>query len=516
MIDFAFPFIRMCVLLGFTPIQQLDAQLPGIHIDSDGYTTSSGAGHGAAVPSYQQQQQQHHAPPAYNNPPPAQSYAAPSPAVGGSYGSYGAPPQQQQAARTQAPPASTYSSSGYGTNNSNPYSSSAPAANSRPVFRDDSAQSIVPINAINPYSNRWTIKARITSKTEMKRWSNAKGDGTLFSIDLLDSQGGEIRATFFKEACDKFYNVLEEGKVYTFSQGVLKVVQNRQFSTLKNQYELTFNQNSEIHAATDDAAIKTQNYCFVKIDRIATMDPGATIDIIGIVRAFTEVAEIVSQKMGGKVLQKRDLTIVDDTFNEIRLTLWGEKATANYEWHMHPIVAIKAAKIGDYQGRTLSTSNSSTVTLNPQSPEGHALHQFRSQYPDGMIPVSGSLSNQAGGGGAGQDALEKRRSIQSIKDDGLGMGEKPDYVSIKGSVSYIKHDTDCWYTACPTPNCNKKVIEGMGGIWNCEKCNSQFPECHRRFIMSTTMSDHSGNSWFSLFNESVRHLYSYNLGTVIH
>lgn len=60
---------------------------------------------------------------------------------------------------------------------------------------------------------RWTIKARITSKSDIRRWSNAKGEGTLFSIDLLDSDGGEIRATFFKEACDKFFPVLEEGKV---------------------------------------------------------------------------------------------------------------------------------------------------------------------------------------------------------------------------------------------------------------------------------------------------------------
>lgn len=53
----------------------------------------------------------------------------------------------------------------------------------------------------------------MTAKTDIRRWSNAKGEGTLFSIDLLDSQGGEIRATFFKEACDKFFGVLEQGKV---------------------------------------------------------------------------------------------------------------------------------------------------------------------------------------------------------------------------------------------------------------------------------------------------------------
>ena len=63
------------------------------------------------------------------------------------------------------------------------------------------------------YANRWTIKARVTSKADIRRWSNAKGEGTLFSIDLLDSQNTEIRATFFKDACDKFYPLIEQGKV---------------------------------------------------------------------------------------------------------------------------------------------------------------------------------------------------------------------------------------------------------------------------------------------------------------
>jgi replication factor A1 len=47
----------------------------------------------------------------------------------------------------------------------------------------------------------------------MKRWSNARGEGVLFSIDLLDGAGGEIRGTFFKDAAEKFFGILEEGKV---------------------------------------------------------------------------------------------------------------------------------------------------------------------------------------------------------------------------------------------------------------------------------------------------------------
>ena len=47
----------------------------------------------------------------------------------------------------------------------------------------------------------------------MKTWSNARGEGTLFSIDLMDQDNTEIRATFFKESCDMFFPRISEGQV---------------------------------------------------------------------------------------------------------------------------------------------------------------------------------------------------------------------------------------------------------------------------------------------------------------
>lgn len=197
--------------------------------------------------------------------------------------------------------------------------------NNKPISRIDESQAITPINALNPYSNRWTIKARITSKSEMRRWSNARGEGTLFSIDLLDSVGGEIRATFFKDACEKWFPILEEQQVYTFSGGRLKVG-DRKFSTIKNDYELTFDANSEIRPVANDSDIKTMSYNFVKIADIASKDVNASVDILAIVRSATDCSEVVSSKLGGKVLFKRDLVVYDDSGYDIRLTLWGEKA----------------------------------------------------------------------------------------------------------------------------------------------------------------------------------------------
>ena len=60
---------------------------------------------------------------------------------------------------------------------------------------------------------RWTIKARVTNKSQVRSWSNSRGEGKLFSINLAD-ESGEIRATAFRESVDKFYNFIEVNKVW--------------------------------------------------------------------------------------------------------------------------------------------------------------------------------------------------------------------------------------------------------------------------------------------------------------
>ena len=45
------------------------------------------------------------------------------------------------------------------------------------------------IEELNPYTTRWTIKARVTKKGEMRTWQNPKGEGKLFDIQLLDKSG---------------------------------------------------------------------------------------------------------------------------------------------------------------------------------------------------------------------------------------------------------------------------------------------------------------------------------------
>ncbi|CAH0477764.1 unnamed protein product [Peronospora belbahrii] len=118
------------------------------------------------------------------------------------------------------------------------------------------------IQSLNPYAGgRWTIKARVTTRAPIKNWSNARGSGKLFSVDLLDAKGGEIRATFFKDGVDKFYEMLRPGGVFYFSGGKVKMA-NRRFSSVDNDYEVTFDTHSEISPAPEDGQISQMQYFF--------------------------------------------------------------------------------------------------------------------------------------------------------------------------------------------------------------------------------------------------------------
>lgn len=322
-------------------------------------------------------------------------------------------------------------------------------------------------------------------------------------MDLLDANNGEIRATLFKEAADKWYPILEQGQVYIISGGRLKVA-DRKYSKLNNDYELTLDTNTEIKASFDDN-IKQVNYNFIKIADLNAVEVNSSVDLVAIVRSAEECKSIISQKMGGKELFKRDLVLYDDSNTEVRFTLWGEKAQEEFNWNEVPILALKSVGVGDYNGRTLSMRSSSSMAINPDIPEAAQLFNWR-QNGGGESGMS-SLSSAGGSGGADRDVpIQDRVQLSLIKENALGLGEKPDYVTFKGVVTHIFREREPWYTACPTKDCNKKVVEAFDGQWSCEKCNAQYPNCTRRYMLYASISDHTNDTGFTLFNDTAEQL----------
>jgi hypothetical protein len=68
---------------------------------------------------------------------------------------------------------------------------------------------VVPISSLTTFTQRWTIRARVVAKGDIRTWNNARGTGRLFSVTLVDDSATEIRATFFQEAVDRFNDLLQ-------------------------------------------------------------------------------------------------------------------------------------------------------------------------------------------------------------------------------------------------------------------------------------------------------------------
>ena len=380
----------------------------------------------------------------------------------------------------------------------------APQSSSSPSSTTASA-SITPISQLNLYQNRWTIQARVVTKSPIRTWSNAKGEGSLFSLDLLDHSGTDIRATLFKEAVDKYYSLFAVGQVYRISGGRLKVA-NAQYNTCKSPLELTLDCNSEVHLAEDDGNIQDQSFDFVKVAALETVEAGKSVDVIGIVQEVGEVVSLLSKKTGQE-LQKCDVTIVDDSAAQVRITLWGTVALeAKTNIPVSRVCAFKRARVSDYGGKSLSGPNG--TFLEPKVPETQALQTWWTHQGGASVAVK-SLSTGGPGGAAGRmDPFPNRKDIAGIKTENMGYNnEKGDYLTFKAHISFLKKDKEggAWYTACPNteePCRNRcKVTQTTDGNWLCDRCQITYPNCNRKWIFSGTVVDDTSTTWVSFFDD---------------
>jgi replication factor A1 len=373
-----------------------------------------------------------------------------------------------------------------------PYSTMAPMA-------AESSGAIYPVTALSPYMNRWTIKVRVTKKGDVKTYTNAKGDGKLLSVDLLDGQGGEIRATMFNEQVDQFSAILEKNHVYLISGGSLKPA-NRKFTTFNNEFELTFNSSTTIQPVSESGDIKMQQYAFCPIGDIAHKEKDDMVDVIGVVTQVGQLGSITTKK--GDQLAKRTVVLLDTSTRSIELTLWGAIAE-NFSAAGSPVLACKAVRVSDYAGRSLGTMSASALDINPAGvPEVQQLRQW--------VDAQGGVANivmypltvmgGSGGGAGGASAAAEFKTFDEVQRNNLGTNSQAMF-ECEAIITMLNREGTWMYNACPKEDCKKKVTQDHVGGWRCEKCNMTYPECNPRYVLSMTASDATGKLWISLFND---------------
>lgn len=351
---------------------------------------------------------------------------------------------------------------------------------------------VQPIDSLTPYQNRWTIRAKLTNKTNIRTWSNSKGEGKLFSMDFTD-ESGEIRATAFKEDCDKYYNILEVGKVYFISRAQVKMA-NKRFSSANNDYEMAFNSETTVELCTERLdSLPALHFNFITIDHLERLEKDTFVDLIGVCKRVGDLQNFTARSTN-REMRKRELHVVDQSKKEVSITLWADDAE-NFSASDGAVIAVKGARVSDFGGRSLNCSG--LLLINP--PDVAEANVLRNWYDrEGSRTESQSISNQGFSGGGGSASW---KSLAEANAGNLRADFTSDYFSVKAYPVFFRKENSM-YKACSSTDCQKKVVDQGNGMYRCEKCQKDSPDFKWRLLLSLNIADNSDHIWVTSFQES--------------
>jgi replication factor A1 len=369
-------------------------------------------------------------------------------------------------------------------------------------------QAFFPISEISTYHPQWKIRARITAKAPLRTFSksNNPNGGKVFSVDLLDAEGGEIRASFFNEAADKFYNKLEKGKCYTMSKGGVRVA-NKQYNACKHRYELIFDKLGEVEEVNDDGKIDAVRFSFTTLRAVQSQTLPCAVDLCGIITAADRMYSFTSKD--GKELVKREITIADDTATSISVTLWGDRAKQEDSvFEGNPVACIKGVLVKEWNGgRSGSLLESGAFMLNPaQYPEAKKAQQWWSEGGGSSQNLT-AISVARGQGGGGRTPTGKQMDVTEMRSASEQVGDQQEVYTVHARLALVQMEKKgepqpLYYMACQEPKsgnnlpCNRRV-DSSGFCAACNRAGKAAP----RLNVRCRFADHGDSCWLTTFHE---------------
>lgn len=344
----------------------------------------------------------------------------------------------------------------------------------------------IPIANLNPYLARWTIKGRVTGKTEVRHF----GEGKVFSFDLLDAQGDEIRATCFNSLVDQYYDKIVVGNVYLISRASVKPVLRKKANPLNHEHELILDASTSVESCSgDDGSIPLQRYNFRQISEIENLDCSSTVDFLGVVTSVSPSVTIA--RKNGPEAHKRTIQLKDMSGRSVPITLWGnfcdvEGQLLHSQWEsgLNPILAVKGGRISHFNGPSVGTTSSSQLKINPDLP---AAEKLRRWY-------------------AAEQEDDVYQTIVQINDEDFGTLSQPDLATVVATISFVCSGA-CCYPACDLmfngEQCKKRVTAD-GDWWWCNRCLRRSKTCEYRYHIVCQIHDHTGSTYATVSQKAAR------------
>lgn len=368
----------------------------------------------------------------------------------------------------------------------------------RPMRNSHDNQTIG-IAELTPYIGKWVIKGRVTAKSGIREYNNAKGGGKLFNFTLADKTG-EIKVTAFNTDCERVFPYVESNKVYVLGRASVKNADKR-YNTA--DFEITLNSDSLLEEVTDSVTaseVPLAKFNFCSIASLANITPNQPVDLIGAITSISDVTTIMSRTKN-KELKKRNITIVDMSRTSISVTIWGEQSES-FVAETGDIFVTKAARIGTYGGRSASAGD--CFFINPDIPEVRKIKNWYSNLLDQNFTCLTNSQDIQGSSDQWKNLaqmldLEQARIIMSSGQQSALYGKCKAMLMAVGKNPV--------YKCCPTEGCGKKLTDTQNGELKCEKCQQTYTTFKYRYMTGIEIEDYTSSTWVTLWDEKAENLF---------
>jgi replication factor A1 len=340
----------------------------------------------------------------------------------------------------------------------------------------------MPIKALGLYQNDWTIKVRLIKKGEKKTFKKKEGDSVLLPLEFVDFEGTQIAATMFGAGVEKHDQILEVMKCYLISGGNVKVA-NKKYTSIKCGYSLTLDAMSKIQEIPEDSSIPRGGFCFELIGDILKEQAGTMIDVLGVVQTVQESMKIM--RKDGTEVDKRQITLCDESGHSIDFALWGTKAMEIFK--EGEIIAAKCVKVGDFNGKNIGTVPDSGIFRDPENERTAKLKEWHQNNPtfEGVVALS-----------AKGDADRELSLICEVSKIGslLEKDSKGKFFQVDVNVEASSYEKGFTYTGCK--KCKKKMQTNV-----CETCKIE-TEPVPYYMFSIMVTDGTESVWANVFGDT--------------
>ncbi len=367
---------------------------------------------------------------------------------------------------------------------------------------DDSEMIYTSLKQLTTFSRDFIIFVRILKKSEIKVF-NTRQSGKFFYFIVLDKDENEMQCTCFNKAVDKFFNIISEGKIYEIKGGYVKI-NDKKFTTIKSDYKIVLDENSVITEKKDDGRIKINNLKIIKISDIQNINLYSIIDLCAFVLDIGEKT-IKHTRNGDQPMKK--LLIGDISKYKIEFSLW--RIHASTEVKISDILLIKNVKVGEFNGKNLSTFDETSIQVNPPKsiPEVMELENFLKNY-------KGEFNDLDDINDLNQRKIKDRDNDNYdtvyIKDALDSIDTIDDSITISkvcATVTQIMHNEKNYYIGCSDRNCKRKLIyEEDKNIYLCPNCKRTYDNPNYYYTLSLRVKDASCEHWIDIFGKTAENI----------